>query len=1734
MSGMYERLQKLSQKQLASLVMELQAQAEASKAVEKDDDIAVVGLGCRFPGGANSPEEFWNLLREGVDAVSVYPTERWDSNDFLTDSLDEEKEPVKGGFLKNVDIAGFDAAFFGIGTEEAKYMDPQQRLTLEVTWEALEYGGIIPNDLAESKTGVFMGVSGREYDSQQEREEIGSYSALGTSYSSISGRISFLLGLEGPSMTIDTACSSSLVAVHQACESLKRDECSLAIAGGVNLMLSPDSFHALSEAKMLSKDGKCKTFDDAADGYVRGEGCGVVILKRKQDALRDQNEILAVIKGSAVNHNGRSGSLTAPKGSLQSQVIKDALQRAHVTPKQISYIEAHGTGTALGDLIELQALGEVFQKEHSQEDPLYIGSVKTNIGHLEAASGIAGLIKVILAFSHKEIPAHINFTKMNSHISLEDIHGKIAIKPTKWESKEKRTAGVSSFGFTGTNAHVILQEKEENETVASPDKHYYFASISAKTNQALTEYLEHVKEYIRKNPEVSAKAIASECTHYRSNYKYRMSFCLDDKKPLKEQFCENYVGTVSKGESAKAAFVYTDKDCFWSGLGKNLYDNCDVFRETFDETGKVFEELSGFRLMDVIEDGGAKLNSLQKQAVMYLLQYALTKQWEVLDVKPYCVYGEGFGKWSVLCQKGKILFEDGMRQILDGVDVDAWLAEKDLENSEIFLSQKELITNGTNVIIQIGLPCHDFLPNMKQLTSFDNQNEEYKQMIKNLCECFVLGVPFHTDSIQLKEPVLLNFPTYPYQRERLWVGFLCPEVLEEVDKSALSKAVLEERQKIEREVSQQFDQTKQETGSKKLECLCVENIRQVFRRFGAFQDEFITITEFMEKCGIKDSYRALITGWMEQLVAKDVLMKEGDRFGNLRESKVYDEKEMDSILSDEAFASSCALVMEFQDKIQDILLGKMEAQSVLFADGSHKLLDDIYRDNAISRFYNAAVKRILQSLLELVPKSKKIRILELGAGTGSLTQEVLPQLPKERTEYCFTDVSQSFLSKAKESFKEYPFVSYQLFDLNQSIEEQGLAKNSFDVVLASNVMHATKNIWNSIEQVKDLLAPEGYFIFIELTKATMFFDTTFKLTLDRIEDPVYRPDGETFLSADKWKAALEKQGFYEIGELPERRENGQMLGQHVIVAKKEKQKDEKVWDAFFVTQHERTSGENVYHGKADITIPKTIEELKEREGKEEEKQDISFLEKLKNVSQKQKREMIVSYLKDEVIELLGYSTEDVLEEEVSLVELGIDSLMLIDLRVLLEAKLGISFPAGTFYSNASISSLAEYLEKELGKVTISTDSVEQMIAAHLKPVEEDRYVPFPLSDVQKAYITPYKETGMFLMTGGYYQFECQKLNVDAFVCAIERLVETYDILRVVLVDENRQVVMEETPEYEMDIVDLRGKSSQDAEKVLEEANNRSSYAVCGAGMWPIFDCKAFLLEDKTILGIFLPGMLMDAVGVQLFFEGLKTFYYNPNANISVEKLSFRNYLLETKKLEGKEELKECKKYWNSQIRKMPPYISLPMTTKEPNIEQYQYKTRIGKITKEDWDECKKKAAKLGITPSGFVCASLLEVLHQWSGQDAFAINAMAYNRFLPYDGINKIMANMSSTMLLFYDVASGSSDERKIDLQKQIFDGLSHRYISSTQMLRENNIESSYLLPVMYDSLIGVVGNEDTLDWIGKTVCERFERHPEALDCQSFENPSGDLVVKWDTADVLLGEKKVDQMFEAFLLEIKG
>ncbi|MEU6161588.1 type I polyketide synthase, partial [Streptomyces sp. NPDC047130] len=649
------------------------SELEARQARQREP-IAIVSMACRLPGGIDTPEAFWELLAAGGDAVGGLPS-RWDGLNLF----DADPEAVgksyarEGGFLD--DIENFDAAFFGISPREALSMDPQQRLVLETSWEALERAGIRPSSLGESRTGVYLGTMSSDYgDLGRDLDALDGYVSTGKASSVVSGRVAYTLGLQGPAITVDTACSSSLVAVHLAVQALRQDECDLALAGGVTLMSAPSLFVEFSRLKGMAADGRCKSFSASADGAGWAEGVGVLALKRLSAAERDGDRVLAVIRGSAVNQDGRSQGLTAPNGPSQQRVVQAALEASRLTPADIDAIEAHGTGTSLGDPIEAGALAEVFGPGRPQDRPVWLGSSKSNIGHAQAAAGVVGVIKMVLALEHGTLPKTLHAEQPSPLVEWKDSGLELLqeARPWKQDAERVRRAGVSSFGLSGTNAHVVLEEPPTAELPdpKTDDGHPLPVVVSGRDEAALREQAGRWADWLARHPRTPVADVAVTAARHRAHFETRASVVAADSaelsaalRALAEGEAHDAVVTGLAERRGKVVFVYPGQGSQWVGMGRELLASSEVFREAVEACDAALLPFTGWSVRDVlegIEDGHPGFDRVDVvQPALFAMGVALSALWRSLGVEPAAVVGHSQGEVVAAVVAGALTLEQG-------------------------------------------------------------------------------------------------------------------------------------------------------------------------------------------------------------------------------------------------------------------------------------------------------------------------------------------------------------------------------------------------------------------------------------------------------------------------------------------------------------------------------------------------------------------------------------------------------------------------------------------------------------------------------------------------------------------------------------------------------------------------------------------------------------------------------------------------------------------------------------------------------------------------------------------------------------------------------------------------------------------------------------------------------------------------------------------------------------------
>lgn len=1251
-------------------------------------EIAVIGISGRFPK-SKDVESFWENLINGVELTSIFSDSR--SND--VDS-DKPSRIVKSGAVLE-DIELFDASFFGFNPREAETMDPQHRLFLECAWEALENAGY-NSEIEERPIGVYAGVGMGTYllyNLSPNRNLIESRGFLptlvGVDKDYLPTRVSYKLNLKGPSLSVGTACSSSLVAVHLACQSLLSGECYMALATGVAVKV-PQTELTLSPGEIASPDGHCRAFDAKANGTTGGNGIGVVVLKRLEDAIADRDHIYAVIKGSAVNNDGAvKVGYTAPSEEGQAKAIRAAQIMAEVEPETITYIEAHGTGTALGDPIEVAALKRAFRAGTDKKDYCALGSVKTNVGHLDAAAGIAGLIKTVLALDRKLLPPTLNFETPNPQIDFENSPFYVNTKLSEWEaSSTPRRAGVSSFGFGGTNAHVILEEAPLLKA-SEVSRAKQIILLSAKTSSALETMTTNLAKHLKHHPGVNLADVAYTLQVGRQRFSHRCMLLVEDVLDALDALTikpQRVFTQFQELTDRSVVFMFTGQGAQYVNMAQEIYQSESVFRQVCDRCCDLLQPQLGLDLRQLLYPTAAEAESaarqLQQTAItqpaLFVIEYALAQLWMSWGVHPVAMIGHSVGEYVAACLAGVFSLEDAlalvtargqlMQQLPSGSmlavplsekEVQPWLGEtlslatingvsacvisgateaisvlqnqlsvagiesRRLHTSHAFHSQmmepildafqarveqvhltspqipyisnltgtwitaqestssaywaahlrqtvrfaeglQVLLKQPTQVLLEVG-PGRTLSKLAKQhpakhpeqvvVTSLRHPQEKQSDiafLLNTLGHLWLAGVSVDWSGFYAhEERHRLPLPNYPFERERYWID--PPKSTTEGYQSLptasdLWKSLVQAGQHQSMVGTAEFNEQAYLENRPSLESLCLAYMNNALRQLGAFEKDSqeYTIESLFEQGQISSRYRQLLSRWLQVLVEQGHLQQAGELFSQLVpcSTDVVTERLKEVRVRWADKPKGIDLVERCGENLVSVLRGDREPLELF--QGLLYDFDEAEDDNIEfpwHTYYNSILRAIAKQVVDSLPPQTHLRVLEIGGGQGLATRELLPILPSEQTSYTFTDVGTAALNRCKKQFSNYPFIDYRFLDIEQPPSEQGYESHSFDLVIAVNVLHVTKNMAETLQNVRSLLAPNGLLLMWEITEAALDFDITWGLLMNPLEDKE-RSRGNPFLAKQQWQEALLRHGFVEVETFPET----DALGQHILVA----------------------------------------------------------------------------------------------------------------------------------------------------------------------------------------------------------------------------------------------------------------------------------------------------------------------------------------------------------------------------------------------------------------------------------------------------------------------------------------------------------------------------------------------------------------------------------------------------------
>ncbi len=1237
-------------------------------------------MGCRFPGGANNPDALWEVLNRGSDTSGDVPADRWEQGE----EGDSILASARGHFL-DARPDGFDAGLFGLAPAELTAMDPQQRLLLEVAWEAFEDAGLPIDAVAGSQTAVFIGLEKSDYTRaslfSDDLSRITPHTGTGVAHSCAAGRLAYTFDLRGPAGVVDAACASSLLALDQACQKLWRGSADLALAGGVSLMFGPEVFAALSKLGALAPDGRCKTFDASGNGYGRGEGCGVVVLKRLSDAQRDGDRIQALVHGVAVGHGGRSNGLTAPNVRSQVQVIRAALVGAGKQPAEVDYVEAHGTGTPMGDPIEIAALAEVFSPDRPDGRPLLVGSAKSNIGHLEAAAGMAGILKLVLAHQHGAIPPNCNFDTPNPFIDWEAAPIEVVSRLRPWNgpvaqdgAPVSRLAGISAFGFSGTVAHALIGSPPEAAPVLKSTcrRPTQILTLSARSSEALEAQARQMA-HLLDAPDIDFQTVCANANTTRKHHEFRAAVIGDSpremtdilKRPLEPVAGRVLMGSANPNNAVRTAFVFSGQGGLQGGVGTDLYGTVPAFTETIDCCALTLDPVLGQSLPGLLFDaktpGSAFDDPRIAQPALFALQAALVAMWRDWGVTPSAVFGHSFGHFAaahaagvlslddaldLVIARGELAHSDGgdgrmaacfasAEQILEtarsqGIDVTiaafnapenttvsatpdameklihalaalgitvkplpihrafhsrlmqsaaekfcARVAKIELHAAKIPLildltgdqASAEEITDpavwarqllepvqcmkaletlrGRKYTAALEIGASSVLSGLGQenagdedamawLPSLRRSTTGWQQVLATLGELHVRGVKvdwrgFHSDDGASR----IKLPTYPFQRKTYAMPLTLPEQMRTGGSSDPRWSGVKNWLTAEGPLAQSIT-----TGLEATARIGRRRLVSFAQRIGLFDlvRSQTSAQVLLATLKISPSHERLMRWYLDILVDDDWLERKGDAFQAADRAAQMDFAEWAAGTETEEshlreshpdLRAAFDLLAGCFEALPDILRGMRDPMEVLMPGGSTALLDGLYGDGQLSRAFNTVMAQAVPAALTGLEAP---RVLEIGGGTGGVTRGILDSLASDprRVHYTFTDVSDGFVMPARARLTgNRPSMAFATFDVTEPPSEQGFEPGSQDVLVASNVLHATRNIVETLRNAAQLLRPGGRLIVNEVTRLHDVVGMIFGLTPGwwHYEDESARIAHSPVLSVPGWKSALAEAGF---------------------------------------------------------------------------------------------------------------------------------------------------------------------------------------------------------------------------------------------------------------------------------------------------------------------------------------------------------------------------------------------------------------------------------------------------------------------------------------------------------------------------------------------------------------------------------------------------------------------------------
>ena len=1709
----------------------------ATTTTKKNNDIAIIGLAARLPM-ADSIEEFWDNIRNKANCIiECPPLRKEDVVRYLNyKGIDnEERYFAKAAYLREIDR--FDYNFFRLTPKEASLMGPEQRLFLETAWEALEDAGYGGEALAGSKTGIYVGYYANARDSYSKIIYDVEPSAIPLSITGnvpavIPGRLSYLLNLKGPSMVIDTACSSSLVALHLACNAIKSGECDLAIAGGIKINILP-VFTPDEKLGIESSDWQTRTFDDHADGSGIGEGVVVVLLKPLVQAVEDQDHIYAVIKGSVINQDGASNGLTAPNPAAQAELIVKALEETGINPETISYIEAHGTGTELGDPIELKGLEDAFKKYTDKKQFCAIGSVKSNIGHLYECAGITGLLKAVLALKNKEIPPTIHFNAPNRKISFVRSPVYVNTKLRKWETTGyPRRCGVSSFGMSGTNCHVILEEyvdqtgqsKAQNTALAFP-----VFTLSAKTAEALDALVQKYGEYVDENSDFDLNSVCYTANTGRGSYRYRIAMIVRDKEDFvrKIKLLRNIPYKVRKEPwlfYGEHKLVPESKEI--KGVGEiterqktALTDAVKRKINELTQAGKGRMKLIK-EICDLYVSGAdvewRRLYSDQKIGRVSLPVYPFARErcWVNIPCKQNM---SGRADFSGMYYELRWRLEPAETNIRKEKTSGAIVVFKNESPMATGIEDeliKRLRLDGREVIeITVSQNFHEV---DKDKYVIRGEEEDYERLLTEIKDRKITRIIHMLTVTKSKEVSTLTELKKSQVRGVYSLFYLVRAILkagidDDIDIVLLTNyvhQVTREEERINPEnapmiglgkiVGQEYPQ---------LKCRCIDIDDQIdagiindllyeieadnrgyvtaYRKGKRYVEEFneVVLDDYPEeKVELKEDGVYIITGGTGGIgieIARFMTKKANVKLALINRSEFPTRAQWDEILERAEDEKLCK---------------KIKALKEMEAAGSEVVC------------YSADVSKVteIEPLISHLRK-KYNRISGIVHSAGLAGGGVIVT----REETSFDNVLQPkvqgtwLLDQLTREDKPDFFVMFSsgLTVSGEAGQGDYVAANSYlDSYAAYRGSHGLKTItinwvsWKESGMSVDYgINVDTLFKAITTEKAICGFNEVLNRSLTRviIGEINYNEETLSILEALPFKlssglcAALEENRGRVVNR-PTRANNEDMVmvenGRLVFLPIGKRIKPQK----------DKPVHEVILKGRLDSRYTEIEKELGQIIG-----------------------------------ELLGFAELDVYD---NLIELGVDSIAMMRIVAKVRSRFGLQLNYNVFIQGITVAKLADLIMTEHHE--------EQIPYPALKADPENMYQPFPLTDIQMAYLigreAKYELSGV--STQNYMELET-KLDIKRFNLALQKVIKRHPMLRAVILPSRQQQILAEVPDYIIEVEDLSDLDDETKNKRIIEQREKLSHHQFKTDEWPLFAFKAFKLSPDTHYFFILNDLLIsDGMSVQIMYQELVAFYDNPDLQLPEIPINFRDYMAVYQQIKESPLYTRDKEYWLANLENFPSAPLLPLKCDPSSVNKVHFKRLSMSFESEDWKKLKEQAKQHGLTPTAILGAAYAEVLGFWGNQSRIPINLPAFNRLLLHEDIDKVIGDFTSLFLLEVDLNLGTTVwDRAEQVQKNILEALEHRHYDGVEYIREfakhNNLGARSAMPYVFTSMLF----ENSIDdWsrLGKFITGVNPSSQVYLDNQAMEI-NGSLVINWDYVEELFAEDVIKEMFAQYTKMIR-